>query len=54
MHKSIRSFVLVAALAITTASVARAERFGCNPHPQAVAVSPLPLVISTILSVVGR
>lgn len=54
MHKSIRSFVLVATLAIVTAPVARANQTGCNPHPQAVPVSTGNIVIYTVLSLFGH
>jgi len=54
MQKSIRSFALVAVLALT-ASPMYAGRAGCDPHPQAVVAAPstLQVIASTLLSVLG-
>jgi len=54
MQKSIRSFALVAVIALT-ASPMYAHRSGCDPHPQAVVAAPstLQVVASTVLSVLG-
>ena len=39
MQKSFRSITLVAILALAAVPTVRADRTGCNPHPQAVSVA---------------
>lgn len=39
MQKFVRSFALVSALTLAAAPALRADQTGCNPHPQANAVS---------------
>ena len=56
MQKSIRSFALVAALALAVAPAALADQTGCNPHPQVATVaapSTFMVVVYTVLSYFG-
>ncbi len=56
MQKSVRSFALVAVLALTVTPAALANQTGCNPHPQgrfASASSDVTLFVYTVLSVLG-
>lgn len=39
MQKFIRSFTLVATLALAAVPAVRADQTGCNPHPQAATVA---------------
>ena len=51
MSKSLRSFVLVATLAVLAAPSLHADRTGCNPHPQPVApTSQLATIVYTVIS----
>ena len=52
MSKSLRSFVLVATLAVSAAPSLHADRTGCNPHPQVVAapMSQLATIVYTVIS----
>lgn len=56
MQKSIRSFALVATLALAAVPAVRADQTGCNPHPQAATVaapSTLMTYIYVVLSYFG-
>ncbi len=56
MQKSVRSFALVAAVALATVPAARANQTGCNPHPQvatASAPSTMSVLVSAMLSILG-
>ena len=56
MQKSIRSFVLVATLALAVVPAVRADQTGCNPHPQVatvVAPSALMTYVYAVLSYFG-
>ena len=52
MSKSLRSFVLVATLAVLAVPSLHADRTGCNPHPQVVATPFMALgtIVYTVIS----
>lgn len=52
MSKSFRSYVFAATLAVLAVPSLRAERTGCNPHPQVVSIpfSPTATVIFSVIS----
>lgn len=52
MSKSFRSFVFIAAIAVFAVPSLRAERTGCNPHPQVATVTFSPTA-TLILSVIN-
>jgi hypothetical protein len=58
MQKSVRSFALVAVLALAVAPAVRAEQGGCIPHPQPppptpATVTALQVIAYTIISYFG-
>ncbi len=56
MQKIVRSFALVAAVALATVPAARANQTGCNPHPQVATIaapSTMSVLVSTVLSLLG-
>ena len=56
MQKTIRSFALVAALALVAAPAVRADQTGCNPHPRAAAAdapSTFMMYVSMVMSYFG-
>jgi hypothetical protein len=56
MQKSLRLFVLVAALSLTVGPSLYAERAGTNPHPQAVVAPQLTtfqLIAYTVMNYLG-
>jgi hypothetical protein len=55
MNISVRSFALVAVLALIAVPSVKAERTGCNPHPQVVIAVPtvLQIITDTVVSYLG-
>lgn len=54
MKKSLHALTLVVLLSSISAPVLRAERTGCNPHPQAVAApSAWDVITYTVFSYLG-
>ena len=53
MSKSIRSFVLVATLAVSAVPSLYADRTGCNPHPQPVAPTPTSQIATIVYTVIS-
>ncbi len=56
MKKSIRSFALVATIALALVPAACANQTGCNPHPQVASVtvpSTFMIVVYTVMSYLG-
>ncbi len=53
MPKFVRSSALVVALTLAAVPAVRADRTGCNPHPQIAAPSALSIFVYTVLSALG-